>query len=830
MEDTINCEDILVFKKTFSSLIWKNEDKISFLKSNILSIEENVKSYLHNISVIFPLLTDHSIKHSRMLWNYANLIIGDQEKFLNPLEGFILHTVFLIHDAGMCYSILDNKEEIENDPIYFDYISLHGNNDKSNSEALFYTTRQRHGDFALRAATERLKEGEYLINNTKLREELGDIIGKIAKSHTCEINFIEREFGERYSPPSFPTDWGIDCQKIALLLRTCDAAHIDNLRTPKTNRMIKEIEGVSGNHWSFQKKLGFPTLLDDGYLSYNTNSPFKENEQKAWWFCYEALLVLDKELKKANEYFVDKGQQVLLAKGVKSINDTLNLGKNHIRTLNWNSIDTKIKVNNPVHIAQEMGGEKLYGHSNLALRELIQNSLDAINLYRIYSGQENLEVGSIKILLEKKESDFILKVIDNGIGMSKFLMTEELLDFGGSYWKSRKFFNDFEGVRAKGFDAIGKFGIGFFSSFMLGNEITVTSWKYGTSIDEMSTLDFYDGLNSTPLLRKPTKDEKQSIIDRGTSLKIKLHSDPYAKDGFMNKPGSKYRSLYDLIKYLVPSPNVNITIKDINGVETSIIPNKLESIGFPEIIDYLENPQSDVPIKTINQGLKSLPIELTDINHGKVLLGKLALGLNLVAFGDSHSVVISKGIRINTLPGLFGYIFTDDVITIRRDKFKPKIPFESLKSWAIKQKKIIEERDLMKHYKSQYYHLLISFSLYDENVPILMSKRENKYSYVSIKELRIFLRSNSSVKIHTEGFSIASRPKTCDGFLFMNVTTRFEEIVNEESSHKVQNYDDLLESTIRDMWGKFDKKDFNPPNYAILNQPYMKIVEFSKKK
>jgi uncharacterized protein YfeS len=438
-----------LFKNAFDISIWKNQSKIIELKSNLLLIEKAVEKYLKGITEDFPNLTDHSIAHSTMLWNYASIIVGEKLNFINPLEAFVLHTTFLVHDAGMCYSILNNQNEIEKDPLYTDFIIKNGNSSETREEALFFTIRQRHGDFALRIATDTLREGEYLIADIQLREELGLIIGKIAKSHTCNINYIEREFGPKYSNPNFPTDWSIDCQKLSFILRTADAAHLDNLRTPKSNRIIAEIPGTSKEHWTFQKKLGFPQLSSDGLLMYTTNTPFSSTEQKAWWFCYDALQVLDKELKNANEYFDVKQLEGFSARGVKSINDTLELGKKYIRTIGWNSINTQIKVSNPVHIASELGGVKLYGNINIALRELIQNSLDAINLYRIHTGQNNIDVGEIKLWIKKKEDDFYLTITDNGIGMSQTIMTNELLDFGGSYWKSSRFYYDFQGIYFK---------------------------------------------------------------------------------------------------------------------------------------------------------------------------------------------------------------------------------------------------------------------------------------------------------------------------------------------------------------------------------------------
>jgi hypothetical protein len=821
-----------LFKNAFDVSIWKNESKINELKSNLLSIESTIKKYLDGIKEDFPNLTDHSIAHSKMLWNYANIIVGDKNKYINPLEAFVLHTVFLVHDAGMCYSILNNQSEVEKDPLYTDYLVKSGDSEEVKEEALFFTIRQRHGDFALRIATDNLREGEYLIANIPLREELGLIIGKIAKSHTCNINYIEREFGPKYTNPNFPTDWSIDCQKLSFLLRTADAAHIDNLRTPKTNRMIFEIPGVSKEHWTFQKKIGFPQLSSEGLLMYSTNTPFSPEEQKAWWFCYEALQVLDKELKNANEYFNTRNLTSFEAIGVKSINDTLELGKKYIRTSGWNSINTQIKVSNPIHIASELGGVKLYGSINIALRELIQNSLDAINLHRIYTGQNNTNVGEIKISLKKNDDDYYLTITDNGIGMSQTIMTNELLDFGGSYWKSSRFKYDFQGIHSKGFESIGKFGIGFFSTFMLGERITVTSWKFGEDISNMKTLDFYDGLSSNPILREPTDEEKSFVIDRGTSIKIKIKEDPFSITGFIGKSQFKDDSLFSLVKHFIPSPNVKITVEETDGTTNIIKPNLIDDLEFNEFIDHVHIlRKGNIEHTGIINFFKTLNLKLFEIKDKNRLYGKLAILPQISNIGlSSTSVVISNGIRINELGSFAGYIITDDVISIKRDAFSKLIPYDVLKKWADKQKAFIESSQVQHLYTLSYYGLLMTFNYFDDNLPITLSKKNNNYGFVSIKEFRNYLKNNNIIKFHVEGHSLSGRLPDCDGYITLNYRFNVQNIVREEDQGQLIEHKPLIEQIINEEWGGFNIIQDNLIHKSgfVIDMPYTVIEKYIK--
>src|SRR5690606_25004508 len=118
-----------------------------------------------------------------------------------------------------------------------------------------------------------------------------------------------------------------------------------------------------------------------------------------------------------------------------------------------------------------------------------------------------MDYGEINVKIEQQDKDYFLIVADNGIGMSPTIMANDLLDFGNSYWKTSNFDYEYKGIVDQGFKPIGKFGIGFFSAFMLGVKITVTSWKYGESKSNIKTLDFYDGLNSIPILRNPNEEE-----------------------------------------------------------------------------------------------------------------------------------------------------------------------------------------------------------------------------------------------------------------------------------------------------------------------------------
>jgi molecular chaperone HtpG len=126
----------------------------------------------------------------------------------------------------------------------------------------------------------------------------------------------------------------------------------------------------------------------------------------------------------------------------------------------------------------------LYSEKEVFLRELISNASDACDQlrYAAISDATLLDKNSelkIEIEVDKKDKIFILS--DNGIGMSK----EELIESLGTIAKSgtQAFMKSLEGKDEKDVKSslIGQFGVGFYSAFMVSDQITVESKKAGSS-------------------------------------------------------------------------------------------------------------------------------------------------------------------------------------------------------------------------------------------------------------------------------------------------------------------------------------------------------------
>ena len=125
----------------------------------------------------------------------------------------------------------------------------------------------------------------------------------------------------------------------------------------------------------------------------------------------------------------------------------------------------------------------IYTHKEIFLREIISNASDAIDKL-CYQSLTDEHVGmsrsDFRILVRADKDARTITVSDNGIGMSKEELDQNLGVIAAS--GSLKFKNGMEEKPAEGMgdlDIIGQFGVGFYSAFMVSDEVTVTTKKYG---------------------------------------------------------------------------------------------------------------------------------------------------------------------------------------------------------------------------------------------------------------------------------------------------------------------------------------------------------------
>ena len=160
----------------------------------------------------------------------------------------------------------------------------------------------------------------------------------------------------------------------------------------------------------------------------------------------------------------------------------------------------------------------LYSEKYIFLRELISNASDACDKLRYYAlinpgiAKDN---GEFKITITPNAEENTLTVSDNGIGMNK----DDLVHHLGTIAKSgtAEFVNNAKD-NGSVVDLIGKFGVGFYSAFMVASKVEVTTRRAGEDEAWLWTSNGVDGFEITQ-----TKRDKV-----GTDIKLYLKDD--AKD------------------------------------------------------------------------------------------------------------------------------------------------------------------------------------------------------------------------------------------------------------------------------------------------------------
>jgi len=160
----------------------------------------------------------------------------------------------------------------------------------------------------------------------------------------------------------------------------------------------------------------------------------------------------------------------------------------------------------------------LYSNKEIFLRELISNASDAADKLRfeattddaLFEGNSDLHV-----YIETDKDARTITIRDNGIGMSR----DEVIENIGTIARSgtKEFFGQLTGDQEKDAHLIGQFGVGFYSSFLVADRVTLTTRRAGLTAEHgVQWESAGDGEYSLETVEK---------ADRGTEITLHLRDD-----------------------------------------------------------------------------------------------------------------------------------------------------------------------------------------------------------------------------------------------------------------------------------------------------------------
>jgi len=165
----------------------------------------------------------------------------------------------------------------------------------------------------------------------------------------------------------------------------------------------------------------------------------------------------------------------------------------------------------------------IYTHKEIFLREIISNASDAIDklTYQALSAGNALDRSTLQITLIPDQEAGTLTVVDNGVGMTRDELESNLGTIARS--GSLQFKQEMaaaENIPESDTDIIGQFGVGFYSAFMVSDEVTVTSRAYGSEEAWQWQSSGADGYTLTPC----------EMAETGTRIVMKLKPNAEEED------------------------------------------------------------------------------------------------------------------------------------------------------------------------------------------------------------------------------------------------------------------------------------------------------------
>lgn len=175
----------------------------------------------------------------------------------------------------------------------------------------------------------------------------------------------------------------------------------------------------------------------------------------------------------------------------------------------------------------------IYTHKEIFLRELISNASDAIDkLYyeSLTNNYSDVDRSNFKIHLDVDKDNRSLTIRDNGIGMSREELEENLGTIAKSGSLAFKEGLSEEEQKDEAVDIIGQFGVGFYSAFMVASRVEVLTKKYGEETASLWSSNAVDGYS----IEDAEKD------DWGTTITL------YLKDNTDDENYDEYLQQYEI--------------------------------------------------------------------------------------------------------------------------------------------------------------------------------------------------------------------------------------------------------------------------------------------
>ncbi|HTO15840.1 MAG TPA: ATP-binding protein [Edaphocola sp.] len=385
----------------------------------------------------------------KKIWDYEPIIEPDEENDFNQFKRF--------------YSARPEQEEIINQ---LTQQKKYSNADTIKAYLITEFIRQTHADRA-REIIEKDWNNKILFRDADLTVELA----QICYSHNEDaLTLLELDKNYLCAENIFAC-----LPLIGVILRLADILDFDAKRTPAVLYSHLYVRNpVSLKEWSKHRAVeawGINTEL----IQFNAKCGHPAIEASIHEFCDiidHELSVCNNIISTLNDFNENKSRDILVKLPLKVNREKITTKKNIRNQPIYLYRDTKFNLSKR-QVIDLLMGTKLYGNPEVALRELIQNSIDACLLRQAQEKKwGNPYEPEIWVKYYKEDHELILEIEDNGTGMDQYIIDNYYSKVGTSFYKSTDFYN-LKAESNADFTPTSRFGIGILSCFMVTDTLIV---------------------------------------------------------------------------------------------------------------------------------------------------------------------------------------------------------------------------------------------------------------------------------------------------------------------------------------------------------------------
>ncbi|MDF3297885.1 HD domain-containing protein [Streptomyces tropicalis] len=516
----------------------------------------------------FDEYTKHDITHiDAMLKKLDWLVTPQTREAMTPADWLLIVLSVYFHDLGMLVTKDEYERRDESEFSDFcrstlntpdaegrDYSARLTSLSKHEREKFLYQEFVRYNHAA---RVRKWVEGDSSTNlgaSERIVSEVQQLLSSIESvfkedlAKVCESHHLD----DLYDVKKYPVDqyYGssdlerANVQFAAVLLRTVDLLHITRDRTPSVAfRVFNPSDPISQNEWAKQSavravvamkgtdKDGIPsdTAPQDAIAIHATFT-----DENGFFGLTSYLKYAADQLRKSHEWV----QRSNSSKGSKYFFPWKVIDTTRVEARGFLTEPFQFTIDQE-RVLDLLTGHTLYNDTNVVLRELVQNSIDAV---RVKHGSSAPQHGEVRIRWNSEERT--LEVCDNGTGMTQGVIENNLLRAGSSLYQDPEFRK-----KNPSFSPISRFGIGVLSTFMVADQVEIITCHPDEEKARQLSLRSVHGQYLVRTLEK-NHEVPASIRPHGTIVKLTL------------RPSAELKNVTKTAQHWIVLPGCNVTVQE----------------------------------------------------------------------------------------------------------------------------------------------------------------------------------------------------------------------------------------------------------------------------